>query len=85
LRAFENSVLRRRFGPKREELTGGRGKEHNEGPNNSYFPKNIVEVIRSRRMRWAGYVGRIGDMINAYKLLVGKSEGKRSFGMPTLK
>jgi hypothetical protein len=59
-RAFENWVLRRIFGPKRGELTGDWRKLHNEDPNNLYSSPNIVRVIKSSRMRWAGHVARIG-------------------------
>ena len=58
LRVFENRVLRRIFGPKRDEVTGEWRKLHNEELNNMYFSPNIVRVIKSRRMRWAGHVAR---------------------------
>jgi hypothetical protein len=74
---FENRVLRRIFGPKREEVAGGWRRLHNEELHNLYDSPNIIRVIKSRRMRWAGHVTHIGDMINAYKLLVSKREGKR--------
>ena len=60
LRVFENRVLRRIFGPKRDEVTGEWRKLHNEGLNNLYSSPNIGRVIKSRRMRWAGYVARTG-------------------------
>jgi len=60
LRVFENRVLRRIFGPKRDEVTGELRKLHNEGLNYLYSSPNIVRVIKSRRMRWAGHVARRG-------------------------
>ena len=62
LRVFENRVLRRIFGPKRDEVTGEWRKLHNEERNDLYCSPNIVQVIKSRRMRWAGHVARIGRM-----------------------
>jgi hypothetical protein len=79
---FENKVLRRIFGPKRGELTGEWIKLHNEELHALYSSPSIIRVIKSRRMRWAGYVARMGDKRNAYLLLVGKPEGKRPFGRP---
>jgi hypothetical protein len=58
---FENRVLRRIFGPKRDEVTGEWRKLHNEELNNLYYSPNIVRVIKSRRMRWAGHVARMGE------------------------
>jgi hypothetical protein len=60
LRVFENRVLRRIFGPKRDEVTGGWRKVHNEELHNSYSSSSIIRMIKSSRMRWAGYVARIG-------------------------
>jgi len=60
LRAFENMVLRRIFGPKRDEVTGEWRKLHNEELNNLHSLPNIMRVIKSRRMKWAGYVARMG-------------------------
>jgi len=60
LRMFENRVLRRIFGPKRDEVTGEWRKLHNEGLNDMYCSPNTVRVIQSRRMRWAGHVARMG-------------------------
>jgi hypothetical protein len=60
LRVFENRVLRRIFGPKRDEVTGGLRKLHNENLHNLYSSPNIIRMMKSRRMRWAGYVARIG-------------------------
>jgi hypothetical protein len=61
LRVFENRVLKRIFGPKRDEVTGGWGKLHNEELHNLYPSSSIIRMIKSRRMRWAGHVARIGD------------------------
>jgi hypothetical protein len=74
LRLFEYRVLRRIFGPKRDEMTGEWRKLHNEELHNLYFLPN--RMIKSRRMRWAGHVARIGETRNAYRILVGKPEGK---------
>jgi hypothetical protein len=79
LRVFENRVLRRIFGPKRDEVTGERRKLHNEELKNLYS-SNIVRVIKSRRLRWAGYVARMGEGRVVYRVLVGKPEGKRPLG-----
>ena len=62
LRVFESRVLRRIFGPKREEVTGEWRKLHNEELNDLYCSPNIVRVIKSRRMRWVGHVARVGNM-----------------------
>jgi hypothetical protein len=78
-------VLRRIFGPKREEETGGWKKLHNEELHNLYSSPYIIRMIGSSRMRWAGHVGRIGDKRNAYRILVGKSEGKRQIERPRRK
>ena len=82
LRMFENWVLRRIFGPGRDEVTGEWRKLHNEELNGLYCSPNIVRVIRSRRMRWAGHVERIGERRGVYRVLVGKTEGKRPLGRP---
>ena len=75
LRLFENRVLRRTFGPKREEVTGEWRKLHNEGVNDLYSSPNIVRVIKSRRMRSAGHVARMGERRGVYRVLVGKCDG----------
>jgi hypothetical protein len=72
LRVFENRVLRRIFGPKRDELTGEWKKIHNEELNNLYCSHIIVRVIKSRRMRWSGHVARMGERRVVYRFLVGK-------------
>jgi hypothetical protein len=69
---FENKVLRRIFGPKREEVTGGWRKLQNEELRNLYSSPSIIRIIKSWRMRWAGHVVRMGEKRNAYRLLVGK-------------
>jgi hypothetical protein len=85
LRVFENTALRRISGPKREELGRGWGKLHNEELHNLYAAPNIIRVIKSSRMCWAGHVVRVGEMSCGYKILVGKSEGKRLLGRPRRK
>ena len=77
LRVFENMVLRRIFGPRRDEVTGEWRRLHNEELNDLYSSPNIVRVTKSRRMRWAGYVACMGDARGVYRLLVGKPKGKR--------
>jgi hypothetical protein len=77
LRVFENRALRRIFGPKREE-DGSWRKFHNDELHNLYSSPNIVRVIKSRRMRWAGHVARMGRGV--YKVLVGRPEGKKPLG-----
>jgi hypothetical protein len=79
---FENKVLRRIFGPKRDEVTGGWRKLHNEELHDLYSSPSIIRIIKSKRMRWAGHVARMGEKRNAYRLLVGKSEGRRPLGRP---
>jgi hypothetical protein len=73
---FENRVLRRTFGPKRDEVTGGCRKLHNNKHHDLYFSPSIIRMIKSRKMRWAGHVARTGEKRNAYRLLVGTVEGK---------
>jgi hypothetical protein len=79
---FENRVLRRIFGPKRDEMTGEWGKLHNKELHDLYSSPSIIRIIKSRRMRWAGYVARIGEKRNTHRLLVGKPEEKRPLGRP---
>jgi len=74
-------VLRRIFGPKRDEVTREWRKLHNEKLNDLYSP-NIVRVIKLRRMRWVGYVARVEEKRGVYRVLVGKPEGKRPLGRP---
>jgi hypothetical protein len=80
LRLFENRVLRKIFGPKRNEVTGGWRKLYNEELHNLYPFPSIIRMIKSRRMRWATHVARMGAHRNAYRILVGKPEGKRPLG-----
>ena len=82
LRVFENRVLRRVFGPKRGELTGKWRKLHNEELRDLYSLPNIVGVVKSRRMRWAGHVARMGEGRGVHRVLVEKPEGKRPLGRP---
>jgi hypothetical protein len=72
---FENRVLRRIFGPKKDEVTGEWRKLNNEELNDLYSSPTIVCVIKPRRMRWAGLVARMGEERDVYRLLVGKPEG----------
>jgi len=82
LRVFENRVLRRVFGSKRDEVTGERRKLHNEELRDLYSLLNIVRVVKSRRMRWAGHVAHMGEGKGVHRVLVGKPEGKRPLGRP---
>ena len=82
LRVFENMVLRRIFGPRRDEVTGEWRRLHNEELNDLYFSPNIVRVIKWRRMRWAGHVARMAEESGVYRVLVGKQEGRRPLGRP---
>jgi hypothetical protein len=79
---FENRVLRRMFGPKREEVMGDWRKLHNGELHNLYSSPDIIREIKSRRMRWAHHVAGMGVGINVYRVLVGKPEGKRPLGRP---
>jgi hypothetical protein len=82
LRVFENKVLKRIFGPTRDEVTGEWRKLHNEELRDLYSSPSIIRIIKSRRMRWAGHVARMVQKRNAYRLLVGNPEGKRPLGRP---
>jgi hypothetical protein len=75
-------VLRRIFGPKMDGVTGGWRKLDNEELHNLYSSPSIIRMIKSRRMRWAGHVARMGKKRNVNRLLVGKAEGKRPLGRP---
>jgi hypothetical protein len=79
---FENRVLRRIFGLKRDEVKGGWRKLHNEELHDLYLSPSIIRIIKSRRMRWVRHVAQMGEKRNVYRLLVGKPEGKRSLGRP---
>jgi len=81
-RVFENRVLRKVFGLKRDEVTGEWRKLHDEELNDLYSLPNIVRVVKSRRMRWAGHVARMGEDRGVHRVLVGKPEGKRPLGRP---
>jgi hypothetical protein len=82
LKVFENRVLRRIFGPKRDEVTGDWRKLQNGELLNLYSSPDIIRHIKSRRIRWAGHVARMGGGRNVYRVLVGKSERKRPLGRP---
>jgi hypothetical protein len=79
---FENRVLRTIFGPKRDEAIGDWRRLHNEELNDLYSSANIIRVIKSRRMRWAGHVARMGEKRDAYRILLGRPEGRRPLGRP---
>jgi hypothetical protein len=76
---FENRVLRRIFGPKRDEVTGEWRRLHND---DLYSSPNVIRVIKSRIMRWVGHVARMGEKRGAYRILVGRPEGRRPLGRP---
>jgi hypothetical protein len=79
---FENKVLRRIFGPKRDEVTEKWRKLHNEELCDFYSLSSIERIIKSRRMRWAGHIARMRKKRNECRLLVGTSEGRRPLGRP---
>ena len=79
---YGNRVLRRIFGPKRDMVTREWRTLHNEELNDLYCSPNIVRVIKTRRMRWAGHVACTGERKGVYRVLVGKLEGKRPLGRP---
>ena len=81
-RVFEKMELRRIFGPRRDDVTGEWRRLHNEELNDLHSSPNIVRVIKSRRMRWAVHVARMGEERGVYRLLVGKPEGRRPLGRP---
>jgi hypothetical protein len=85
VREFENRVLRKIFGPKRDKVMGEQRKLHNEELRDLYSSSSIIRIIKSRRMKWAGHVARMGEKRNAYRLFVGKPEGKRPLGIPRRK
>ncbi|KAJ4428715.1 hypothetical protein ANN_25708 [Periplaneta americana] len=82
LRVFENKVLKKIFGAKRDEVTGEWRKLHNTELHALYSSPDIIRNIKSRRLRWAGHVARMGESRNAYRVLVGRPEGKRPLGRP---
>jgi hypothetical protein len=77
---LENRVLRRIFGPKRDEVTGDWRKLHSGELHNWYSSPDVIRQIKSKRMRWAGHVARMGEGRIMYRVLVGKPEGKRPLG-----
>jgi hypothetical protein len=81
LRGFENRGLRKIFGPKRD-ANGPWRKLHNDELHKPHSSQNIVKVIKSRRMRWVGHVARMGEGRGVYRVLVGRSEGKKPLGRP---
>ena len=82
LRVFESMVLRRIFGPRMGEVTGEWRRLHNEELNDFFSPPNIVRVIKSRKMTWAGHVARMDEERGVYRVLVGKPEGRSPLGRP---
>ena len=82
LRVFENMVLRRIFGPRRDEVRGEWRRFHNEELNDLYSSPIIVWVTKSRRIRWAGHVARMDEEKGVFRMLVGKPEGRRPLGRP---
>jgi hypothetical protein len=82
LRVFDKMVLRRIFGPKRDRVTGGWRKLHNEELHNLYSSPSIIGIIKSRRMKWAGHVARMEEKRKVYRLWVGEPQGKRLLGRP---
>jgi hypothetical protein len=82
LNVFENRVLRRIFGSKREEVAGGWRRLHNEELHYLYSSSHITRVIKSRRMRLVGHVARMMAVRNVFNILIGKREGKRPLGRP---
>jgi len=83
LRVFENMVLRRMIGPRRDEVMGEWRRLNNEELIDLYSSPNIVRVTKSRRMRWAGHVARVGEEREMYRVLAGKPKGKRPQGRPS--
>jgi len=82
LRVFEYMVLRRMFGPRGDEETGEWKRLHNEELNDLYSSHNVVRVIKSRRMSWAGHMTRMGEDTVVYRVLLVKLEGRRPLGRP---
>ena len=82
---FENKVLRKIFGAKRDEITGEWRKLHNAALHALYSSPNMIRSLKSRRLRWAGHVARMKQSRNEYRVLVGKPEGKRRLGRPRLR
>jgi hypothetical protein len=82
LGVFLNTLLRRIFGPKNDEVTGEWRKLHNEEFHDLYSSPSIIRLMKARRIIWAGHVARMGEKRNAYRLLVGKPEGRKRLGRP---
>jgi hypothetical protein len=82
LGVFENRVLRRIFGLKRDKVTGEWRKLHNEELHELYSSPSIIRIMKAARTRWAEHVARMGEKSNVYRLLVGKPEGRRPLGRP---
>jgi hypothetical protein len=82
LRVFENRVLRRIFGPEKDEVTGEWRRLHNEELYALYSSPNIIRVIKSKRLRWAKHVAHMGERRGAYRALVGKRKGRTPLGRP---
>jgi hypothetical protein len=82
LRVFENRLLRRIFGPKTDEVTGGRRRLNNQELHNLYVSPRIIRVIKSRRMRWTVHIAHMEETRIAYKMLDGKHQVKRPLGRP---
>jgi len=82
LRVLENMVLRRIFGPRKDEVTGDWRRLHNEELNDLHSSSNIVRVIKSIRIRWAGHVAHMSEEMGVYRVLMGKPEGRRPLGRP---
>jgi hypothetical protein len=85
LRVFENRVLRRISGPKRDDVKGDWRKLNNEELHNLYSSPNIIRMIKSRKMRWTGHVARMRAKRNAYRILVGRPKGKRPLERPRVR
>ena len=79
---FENRLLRKIFGPERDEVTGQWRKLHNEELNDLYSSSNMAPVLKSRMMRWAEHVARQGESRGVLRILVGKPKGKKSLVIP---
>jgi hypothetical protein len=79
---FENRVLKKIFGPKRDEVTGEWRKLHSEELHNLYSSPDIIRQIKSKRMRWVGHLACMGEERKVYRVLVGKPEEKRPLGRP---
>jgi hypothetical protein len=81
LRVFKNRVLRKIFGPERGEVAGEWRRRHKGEVYDLYSSPNIIWVIKSRRIRWVGHVAHVGERRDAYRILVGKPEGRRPLGL----